>query len=174
MPKYRIRRKRGDREDYPEIDPDNKFFTLRNRATNSCLDVNWYRDLEGIKPRIILKPNYRCDGDDIQQFKLKDGRLQFLCHTLGARQLRNGQRIRLVPVGHEDELNWTQDEDGGLHVTNTTLRIANVGSAVILLEGTLEQSQWRLEEVTPNPLYPLCIRSGGINEVCEETVTYEC
>ena len=149
--------------------PNIDFFTLRNRATRSCVDVSWYQNFEGVvKQRITLKPNYRCDGRGNQQFRLKDGRLQFFCRTLGARQVRDGERIVLVPMGNEDELNWTLDADGGVHVTNTTLRIANFGKTLILLEETLEQSQWRLEKVTPKRLYKFCIRSGGIHEVCEE------
>ena len=76
-------------------------------------------------------------------------------------------------MGHKDELNWTLDADGALQVTNTNLRIANFGNTLILLEETLEQSQWRLEKVTQKTLQKLyCKRSFGIR-VCEEAETYD-
>ena len=105
----------GGREDYLEIDQEKNFFTLENRAANSCLEVNWYRDIAMPK----LQNFHRCNGEFNQQFELRDGRLEYSCLCLGASKLRDGRRIRLVPLGHEDELNWNLDENGNLYVTNT-------------------------------------------------------
>ena len=135
-------------QDELDVDPGNNFFILRSRATNSCLDVSWYNDVEkalqGFTP---VKTYHTCHSGDNQQFKLKDGRLEYYCLCLGARKLGDGELIGLVPVDHEDELNWTLDGDGGLYVTNTTFRIAASGDNLILMQSTLENSPWRLEKV---------------------------
>ena len=132
-------------QDELDVDPGNNFFILRNRATNSCLDISWYNDVEkagqGFAP---VKMYPRCHSGNNQQLKLKDGRLEFYCLCLGARKLADGELIGLVPVDHEDELYWTLEDDGGLYVTNTTFRIATSGRNLIL---SLENSPWRLEKV---------------------------
>ena len=132
----------------------NAFFILRSHATNSCLDIPW-NDFERALDEFTPVKTYRkCHGGGNQLLQIRDGRVvsyQVPCLCLGARQLRDGEPIGLVPVGDEKELHWTLDGAGGLYVrSNTTFRIGSStsGGKMILRQATHENSIWRLEEVT--------------------------
>ena len=148
-------------QDEQDVETGIGFFLLRNRALDSCLDVPWddfERALDEFTP---VGTHRKCHGGGNQLLQLRDGRLvsyQVPCLCLGARQLRDGEAIGLVPVGDEGELKWTLDGDGGLYVSNTTFRIGSTalnrldqwmnGGKMILRQATHEDSTWRLEEVT--------------------------
>ena len=140
-------------EDQDELDvvTGKEFFILKDRATNSCLDIPWGNFEKAIDEFRGLITYHECHGRDNQLFKLSHGHMesyQESCLCLGARKLGDRELVGLVPVGNEDQLNWTLDGNGVLHVTNTTFWLGTSGNKVILKQGLLDNSTLRLEEVS--------------------------
>ena len=139
-------------EDQDELDvvTGKEFFILKDRTTNSCLDIPWGNFEKAIDEFRGLKTYPECHGRSNQLFKFSHGHMesyQESCLCLGARKLGDREPVGLVPVGDENQLNWTLDGNV-LHVTNTTFWLGMSGNKVILKQGDRDNSTLRLEEVS--------------------------
>ena len=128
-----------------------ELFILKDRATNSCLDIPRGNFEKAIDKFRGLKTYPECHGRGNQLFKLSHGHMesyQESCLCLGARKLGDREPVGLVPVGDENQLHWTLDGNGVLLVTNTTFWLGTSGNKVILKQGAPDNSTLRLEAVS--------------------------
>ena len=131
--------------DYNEQDTvtDKDVFILKNRATNSCLDIPWSdfdRALDEFTP---VKTYRNCHGGRNQLFQLRQGFVVSYpvpCLGLGVPYHIDGDPIGLVLVGDDDILSWALDAGGDPYVY-PSLRIGvktHGGNVTLMRRQTLD------------------------------------